>query len=102
MYAIRSYYEIVIQTLQSYETLFNWTQKIIEEAEKNEGLTNLDTDLRLSTPQLTVKVARDKVEAMNIDLAAAGRTLETLLGGREVTRFKLDGEQYDVISYNFV
>jgi multidrug efflux pump len=89
--------EIVIQTLQSYETLFDWTQKIIEEAEKNEGLTNLDTDLRLSTPQLTVKVARDKVEAMNIDLAAAGRTLETLLGGREVTRFKRDGEQYDVI-----
>ena len=26
-----------------------------------------------------------------------GRTLETLLGGRQVTRFKRDGEQYDVI-----
>ncbi|WDT80911.1 MAG: efflux RND transporter permease subunit [Candidatus Manganitrophus sp.] len=26
-----------------------------------------------------------------------GRTLETLLGGREVTRFKREGEQYDVI-----
>jgi len=89
--------EIVIQTLQPYETLFEWTQKIIDAADKNPGLINLDTDLQLSTPQLTVKVARDKVESMNIDLAAAGRTLETLLGGREVTRFKLDGEQYDVI-----
>jgi multidrug efflux pump len=26
-----------------------------------------------------------------------GRTLETMLGGRQVTRFKKDGEQYDVI-----
>jgi multidrug efflux pump len=26
-----------------------------------------------------------------------GRTLETMLGGRQVTRFKRDGEQYDVI-----
>ena len=89
--------EIVIQTLQPYETLDKWVDAIIQKAEENEGLTNLDSDLRLSTPQLTVEVARDKVEAMNIDLAAAGRTLETLLGGREVTRFKKEGEQYDVI-----
>lgn len=30
-------------------------------------------------------------------MAALGRTVETLLGGRVVTRFKRDGEQYDVI-----
>ncbi len=28
---------------------------------------------------------------------AVGRTLQTMLGGRQVTRFKKDGEQYDVI-----
>ena len=28
---------------------------------------------------------------------AIGRTLETLLGGRQVTRFKREGKQYDVI-----
>lgn len=89
--------ELVIQTLQPYETLNEWVDRIIEKAEANPGLTNLDTDLRLTTPQLKVEVARDKIEAMDIDLAAAGRTLETLLGGREVTRFKKDGEQYDVI-----
>ena len=89
--------EIVIQTLQPYETLFKWVEAITLKAEENERLTNLDTDLRLSTPQLKIEVARDKVEAMNIDLAEAGRALETLLGGREATRFKMEGEQYDVI-----
>jgi multidrug efflux pump len=28
---------------------------------------------------------------------AVGRTLESMLGGRQVTRFKRDGEQYDVV-----
>jgi multidrug efflux pump len=34
---------------------------------------------------------------MGIDVETIGRTLETLLGGRQVTRFKQEGKQYDVI-----
>jgi multidrug efflux pump len=34
---------------------------------------------------------------MGVPVETIGRTLETLLGGRQVTRFKRDGEQYDVI-----
>jgi multidrug efflux pump len=34
---------------------------------------------------------------MGIDVETIGRTLETLLGGRQVTRFKKEGKQYDVI-----
>ena len=30
-------------------------------------------------------------------METVGRTLQTMLGGRQVTRFKKDGEQYDVI-----
>jgi multidrug efflux pump len=32
-----------------------------------------------------------------VDVETIGRTLETLLGGRQVTRFKREGKQYDVI-----
>jgi multidrug efflux pump len=32
-----------------------------------------------------------------VQVDTIGRTLETFLGGRQVTRFKRDGEQYDVI-----
>jgi multidrug efflux pump len=34
---------------------------------------------------------------MGVQVDTIGRTLETFLGGRQVTRFKRDGEQYDVI-----
>ena len=89
--------EIIIGTTQSYETLAEWVRNIIDKAETNAELVNVDTDLKLNTPQLEIDVARDKAATLGIDVAALGRTVETLLGGRVVTRFKRDGEQYDVI-----
>ncbi len=42
-------------------------------------------------------IDRAKVADLGLDVSVVGRTLETLLGGRQVTRFELNGEQYDVI-----
>ena len=67
------------------------------EMQKNPGFQNIDTDLRMNTPELRVRVNRDKVLDVGANVDVVGRTLETMLGGRLVTRFKQDGEQYDVI-----
>jgi multidrug efflux pump len=64
---------------------------------KNPGFTNVDTDLKLNKPELSVIVNRDKAMDTGVQIETVGRTLETMLGGRQVTRFKRDGEQYDVI-----
>jgi multidrug efflux pump len=58
---------------------------------------NLQSDLRLNTPELRVEVNRDKLGDLGIAVETVGRTLQTMLGGRQVTRFKKDGEQYDVV-----
>jgi multidrug efflux pump len=42
-------------------------------------------------------VNRDKIAAIGSNVTTVGRTLETMLGGRRVTRFKKGTEQYDVI-----
>jgi multidrug efflux pump len=55
------------------------------------------SDLRLNTPELRVEVNRDKLSDIGVPVENVGRTLQTMLGGRQVTRFKKDGEQYDVI-----
>ncbi len=89
--------EFVLQTPESYEKLDEYVQLLLAEAEKFPGLMNLDTDLRLDKPQLEVDVDRERVAATGAGVLTVGRTLETLLGGRQVTRFDLDGEQYDVI-----
>jgi multidrug efflux pump len=44
-----------------------------------------------------VIVNRDKAMDTGVQIETVGRTLETMLGGRQVTRFKREGEQYDVI-----
>ena len=62
------------------------------------GLVDVDTDLKLNSPQLDISVDREKAAAtMGVEIDTLGRTLETMLGGRQVTRFKQDGEQYDVV-----
>ncbi|MGD9867202.1 MAG: efflux RND transporter permease subunit [Hyphomicrobiales bacterium] len=87
----------VVQTSQSYDTLQEMVDAIMDKARENPGFANLDTDLKLNTPQLKITVDRDKAADVGVQVETLGRTLETLLGGRQVTRFKREGEQYDVI-----
>ncbi|HUQ29347.1 MAG TPA: efflux RND transporter permease subunit [Usitatibacter sp.] len=89
--------EFVIMTQAPFEVLQQMVDRMIAEASKNPGLQNLDSDLRLDKPELKVTVNREKISDVGASVDVVGRTLETMLGGRQVTRFKKDGEQYDVI-----
>jgi multidrug efflux pump len=89
--------EIVIKTTDSYEALAVAVDRMMQRIAENPGIQGPDTDLKLNKPQIRVSLDRDKAAAMGVDVATVGRTLETLLGGRQVTRFKQAGEQYDVI-----
>ncbi|QJR14826.1 efflux RND transporter permease subunit [Usitatibacter palustris] len=89
--------QFVLMTQASYPELQVMVEKLMDEARKNPGLNNIDTDLRLNQPEIRVGVNREKLADLGVPVENVGRTLETLLGGRVVTRFKRDGEQYDVI-----
>ncbi|MBF0267120.1 MAG: efflux RND transporter permease subunit [Alphaproteobacteria bacterium] len=89
--------QFVVQTQLSYPELQTMVQALIQEASKYPGLMALDTDLRLNKPQLRVTVNREKVADVGASVDQVGRALETMLGGRQVTRFKREGYQYDVI-----
>jgi multidrug efflux pump len=89
--------EYVIMAQVPYAELQRLVDRFLEEARKFPGAQNLQTDLRLNTPEVRVNINRDKLGDMSINVDTVGRTLETMLGGRQVTRFKRDGEQYDVI-----
>ncbi len=89
--------QFVIQTTAPYAELQEMTDAMMAKAREWPGFINLDTDLKLIKPQLSVDVDRDKAVDVGADVATIGRTLETMLGGRQVTRFKRAGKQYDVI-----
>ncbi len=88
--------QFVLQA-NSYAELQTLVDGMLAKASQFPGLVNLDSDLKLNKPRLSVQLDRDKAANIGIGVDKVGRTLETLLGGRQVTRFKRDGEQYDVI-----
>jgi len=89
--------EYVIMAQVPYAELQRLVDRFLDEARKINGVQNLQIDLRLNTPEVRVNINRDKLGDIGVNVDTVGRTLETMLGGRQVTRFKRDGEQYDVI-----
>jgi multidrug efflux pump len=87
----------VIQTSDSYQNLNAVTRQMQDEIAKNPGIVSVDVDLRLNKPELRIEVERDKAADLGVSVEVVAKAIETLLGGRNVTRYKRDGEQYDVI-----
>ncbi|MEO5657024.1 MAG: efflux RND transporter permease subunit [Nitrospiria bacterium] len=81
----------------TYAELQTRVDTLMAKAAAFPGLVNLDSDLKLNKPQFAVRLDREKAADVGVEVETVGRTLETLLGGRQVTRFKREGEQYDVI-----
>jgi len=88
--------QFVVQA-PSYAELDQSVEALMAKVRAYPGLLNADSDLKLNKPQLKVAINRDKAAQMGVGIDTVGRTLETLLGGREVTRFKREGEQYNVV-----
>src|SRR4029079_18365933 len=89
--------EYVLMSQVPYAELQRITDRFLDEARRIPGVQNLQIDLRLNTPEVRVHLNRDKLGDVGVNVETVGRTLETMLGGRQVTRFKKEGEQYDVI-----
>jgi len=87
----------VIVSSDSYANMAQAAQQMVAEMAKNPGIVQPDIDLRLNKPELFIQVDRDRAADAGIAVDQVARTIETLLGGRSVTRYKRDAEQYDVI-----
>ena len=90
-------FNFVIQTSDSYENLNQKTEQLLAEIAKNPGIQSPVSDLRLNKPELRIEVNREKAADLGVSVEVVARAIETMLGGRNVTRYKRDAEQYDVI-----
>jgi multidrug efflux pump len=89
--------EFVLQTSSPYEELQKGVDAMLAALAAEPRLVNVDTDLKLNKPQIKFEIDREKAALMGLDIDTIGRTVETMLGGRQVTRFKREGKQYDVV-----
>jgi multidrug efflux pump len=87
----------VILTSDSYANLARVSQQFMAEMAKNPGFVQPDSDLQLNKPEIFMDVDRARAADMGIAVDSVARTVETMLGGRAVTRYKRDADQYDVM-----
>jgi multidrug efflux pump len=87
----------VIVTTDSYQNLAQVVRSLQEEIAKNPGIVSVDTDLRLNKPEISMDVDRERAADMGVPVENIARAVETMMGGRQVTRYKREGDQYDVM-----
>jgi multidrug efflux pump len=88
--------QFVVQN-RDFEALVQGMDALVARASAIPGLMNVDTDLRVTKPELVVTLDRDRAEDLGVPARDIATTLQTLLGGRDVSRFTSDNKLYDVI-----
>jgi hydrophobe/amphiphile efflux-1 (HAE1) family protein len=81
----------------TYDQLIEWKNIIKKEARKNPGLTSIQDDFDLNKPQLNVQIDQKKAADLGVSTQDIGRTIETIFGSKNVTRFTQDGKEYSII-----
>ena len=87
----------VLVSGDSYNNMSRAAQAMIAEMQKNPGIVQPDSDLQLNKPEIFIDVDRARAADVGVAVDTVARTIETMLGGRVVTRYKRDAEQYDVL-----
>ncbi len=90
-------FQFVVTSAGNHQELADVLDKINQEAEKSGLFIFTDGDLRFDTPQIELKIDRDKANQLGVTMQDVGATLATLLGGNYVNRFNMQGRSYQVI-----
>ena len=80
-----------------YAELAQWRDILLAKMDENPGLTGADSDYKETRPQMRVLIDKARAADLGVTATAIGRALETMMGGRRVTTFVDNGEEYDVM-----
>ena len=89
--------ELVLQTAGSVEEMLEQTMAVVGAGWASGKFLYVDTDLKIDRPEAWVRIDRERVADLGMDLAGVGRELGSLLGGGYVNRFNWFDRSYKVI-----
>jgi multidrug efflux pump len=89
--------QFVVQN-PDFDLLVKGVDTLVKRARQIPGLTNVDSDLRVNKPELTVHFDRDRAEDLGVPVRDVASALQTLLGGRKISTFTRENKQYDVMA----
>jgi multidrug efflux pump len=79
-----------------YDSLQAANIRMLAAARKVPGLVNVDTDLKVNKPELTIAYDRDRADDLGVPISDVATTLQTMLGGSRISTFTRDSRIYDV------
>jgi HAE1 family hydrophobic/amphiphilic exporter-1 len=92
----KSLYQFTLQDTD-LKNLYDWTPRVEARMSQIPGLQDVTSDLRISSPQITVDIDRDKARAMGVQASDIENTLYNAYGQRQVTTIFTASNQYYVI-----
>ena len=84
----------------NYPDLAQWRDRMLARIGEYPGLIDADSDYKETRPQMRIRIDRARAADLGVSMQQIGNTLETMMGGRRVTTFVDDGEEYDVVLQN--
>src|SRR6266478_1764641 len=78
--------QFVIQN-PDFDLLVKGNDTLLARARQVKGLLNVDSDLRVNKPELTVNFDRDRAEDLGVPVGDVATTLQVLLGGNRTSTF---------------
>ena len=89
--------ELVLQSAQPLEELLETTMAVVGAGWQSGKFFYVDTNLKIDRPEARVRVDRERVADLGMDLRTVGSELGALLGGGYVNRFNYHDRSYKVI-----
>jgi multidrug efflux pump len=81
----------------NFDSLAVGMDAMLRRARQVKGLTNVDTDLRVNKPELTVAYDRNRAEDLGVPIRDVAGTMQALLGGQRVSTFTRNNKLYYVV-----
>jgi len=79
-----------------WKTLGDLTETMMAEMRNSGTMTDIDTDYRVGLPEIQVVPNRERALANQVDIQSIAQTVNTLIGGQRVAKYKDEGRRYDV------
>jgi multidrug efflux pump len=89
--------ELVVLSTDSFEEMKDYAEKMVDAAVTSNKFLFADTDLKIDLPQARLKLNRELIADLGMDLAGVSRQLGTYLSGNFVKRYDQNGRAYRVI-----
>ena len=86
----------------TYEELEKIQNNIIKKLRQNKNLLQIESDYSRNKPEIKLLINKNKAKDLGVSAQSIGKTLETLYGGKVVTKFNKLGKEYPIILQQYL